>query len=89
MTDLPASAINLYVVTPKVKTAQIIKEAIAKGIKNIWIQQHSDSAEALELAKENGINLIYGECIIMFISPKQNFHKFHMFIKKLFGRMPK
>ncbi len=89
VSELPASATNLYIVTAKVNTLQIIREAIAKGIKNIWIQQHSDSLEALELAKANGINLIYGECIIMFISPKQSFHKFHRFIKKLFGGMPK
>src|SRR5664279_2353025 len=60
VSDLPTSTTNLYIVTPKVNTAQIIKEAIAKGIRNIWIQQQSDSSEALELAKANGINLIYG-----------------------------
>jgi predicted CoA-binding protein len=89
VSELPSAATNLYIVTPKANTAQIIKEAISKGIQNIWIQQQSDSSEALELAKANGINLIYGECIIMFISPKQSFHKIHRFIRNIFGGMPK
>lgn len=86
--DLPTSATNLYIVTPKINTEQIIKDAIAKGIKNIWIQQKSETAEALSIASENEVNLVYGECIIMFISPNESFHKFHRFIRTIFGKMP-
>jgi predicted CoA-binding protein len=89
VSELPDSATNLYIVTPKATTLQIIKDAIGKGIKNVWIQQKSDTPEALALAKANGINLIHGECIIMHISPSESFHKFHRFMRKLFGGMPR
>jgi predicted CoA-binding protein len=89
VSELPDSATSLYIVTPKATTLQIVKDAVAKGIKNIWIQQKSDTPEALALAKDNGINLIHGECIIMFISPSESFHKFHRFMRKLFGGMPR
>jgi len=89
VSELPVIITNLYIVTPKKNTAQIIRDAIAKGIRNIWIQQKSDTSEAIDLARENDINLIQGECIIMFISPSESFHKFHRFIRKLFGGMPR
>ena len=89
VSDLPASTTNLYIVTPKKHTLEVIKQAVARGIKNIWIQQSSDTPEAIKLCMANNINLIHGECIIMFISPTKSFHKFHKFLRKLFGGMPR
>lgn len=32
--------------------------------------------------------LIYGECIFMFMKPSEGFHKFHRFIRRIFGSIP-
>jgi predicted CoA-binding protein len=87
--ELPSTVSNLYIVTSKENTAQIIRDAVIKGIQNIWIQQKSETLEALTIAREHGIKLIQGECIIMFISPSESFHKFHRFLRRLFGGMPR
>lgn len=85
ISELPANASHLYIVTPKSSTEAIVKEAVSKGIRNIWIHQKSDTPEVLSLARDSGINLIHGECIIMYIKPVAGFHKFHRFLKNLFG----
>jgi predicted CoA-binding protein len=76
------------IITKKDQTATVVREAIDKGIRNIWIQQSSDTPEALALLKGKDINVITGQCILMHHKP-DSFHKFHRNIKRFFGLMPK
>ena len=85
---LPDDVRHLIIVTPKRQTYNLVNDAIAKGIGNIWIQQMSGTPEAIELAKANKINLVTGECIFMHTEPLKGVHKFHRTIRRLFGRMP-
>jgi hypothetical protein len=71
------------------KTMEVISKAIELGIKNIWLQQGSESKQAIEFCKDKGINLIYGQCILMFAEPTAFFHRVHRGINKFFGRLPK
>jgi predicted CoA-binding protein len=86
---LPLSVHSLVVITPKKQTRAVVAEAISKGIDNIWIQQMSDTPEAIELVKAHPINLIAKECILMHTDPVTGIHKFHRSIMKLFGLYPK
>ena len=86
--SLPADVKGLLVMTPKNQTAGIIKEAKEKGLKQIWIQQMSETKEALQELKDTDINYITGECILMYYKP-HSIHKFHARLKKFFGRFPK
>lgn len=85
---LPDNVKGIIVITKKDKTAAVVKEAIAKGIKEIWIQQMADTNEALGELKGSDINYITGECILMYYKP-HSIHKFHANLKKLFRRFPK
>jgi predicted CoA-binding protein len=85
---LPPEVQSIIVFTKKDKTASVIRDAKAKGIKRIWIQQMADSKEALDELKDSGINFITGECILMYFKP-HSIHKFHGSLKKFFGRFPK
>ncbi len=87
--SLPLNVHSLLIVTGKKQTRGIVAEAIAKGIDNIWIQQMSDTPEAIELAGSRPLNLVTGECILMHTNPVTGFHKFHRNIRRFFGRMPK
>jgi predicted CoA-binding protein len=89
ITSLPAEVDRVFIVTAPEKTAENVKQALDKGIKNIWIQQRSDTGEALELLKGKDINLIYNQCILMYAAPVKGPHKFHRFFNKLFGKYPK
>jgi predicted CoA-binding protein len=74
--------------TKKDQTAGVVREALTKGIQNIWIQQSSDSPEALGLLKEAKVNAITGQCILMHHKPG-GMHKFHRNLKRFFGALPK
>ncbi len=87
--DLPPHLTHLYIVTPAGSTGQVMEEAIAKGFQHIWIQQKSETPEAIAMAKQKGISLVYGECIMMYAEPVKSFHKFHRRLRKLFGGLPK
>ncbi len=88
VSSLPADVRGIIVMTKKDKTASIVKEALEKGIKEIWIQQMADSKEALVHLKDSDINYITGECILMHYKP-HSIHKFHGNLKKLFRMYPK
>jgi predicted CoA-binding protein len=85
---LPPEVKGIIVLTKKDQTADVIREAKGKGIKQIWIQQMADSKEALDELKGSDINFITGECILMHYKP-HSMHKFHGSLKKFFGRFPK
>jgi uncharacterized protein len=86
---LPLNVHSLLILTPKKQTRDVVAEAMAKGIDNIWIQQMSDTPEAIELTKVRPVNLVTKECILMHTDPVTGIHKFHRNIKKLFGIYPK
>lgn len=85
---LPSEVRNLLILTPKDQTTGLVKEAISTGISSIWIQQMSETPEALQIAEENKVNLISKQCILMWAEPVKGFHRFHRNLKKLFGLLP-
>lgn len=87
--ELPAGIEHLYIVTPKNQTAGIVEQAVKYGISKIWIQQKSETPEALDMAKQQNIPVISGRCIMMFLEPVSGFHGFHRWMMKLFGSLPK
>lgn len=85
---LPAHVNHLLVITPKSQTESVVQQAISQGIKNLWIQQYSETPKALELARQNSIDTVHHQCIFMYTQP-EGIHKFHHRVKKLFGTLPK
>jgi uncharacterized protein len=88
VTDLPVDVKGIIVMTSKDKTVAVVREALAKGIKEIWIQQMADSKEAISELRGSDANYVTGECILMHYKP-HSIHKFHGRLKKFFGTFPK
>ena len=88
VSELPLEVKNLLILTNPVQTLSVVKSAIERGIKDIWIQQKSETPEVIALCSEHKVNLIYNHCIFMFTQP-EGMHKFHYKLKKFFGRIPK
>ena len=87
--DLPGEVDRIFIVTPAQETAEAVRQSLEKGIRHIWIQQRSDTPEALELLKDRDVNLIHNKCIFMFAEPVKGGHAFHRFLNRLFGSYPK
>lgn len=89
VSEIPADVEHLLIVTPKYETELVAHAAVKKGVKMIWIQQQSETAEAVKTIEEAGIPLIYKKCIMMFADPVNSVHRFHRFLVKTFGGYPK
>lgn len=87
--SLPPSVRNYLIITPKKQTDKIVNEILNRGADCVWIQQKSDTKEAISLLTDANITTIYGHCIMMFAAPVGSIHKFHRFISKLLGKYPK
>jgi uncharacterized protein len=86
--DLPEEVKTLYILANKKNSEAIFEQALQKGIPNIWIQQGSETQEILRLASEHGIQLIHGECLMMWLEPVNGAHAFHRFMRRVFHGMP-
>ena len=57
---------SISVITPPKVTTEVVREAIQLGIRRIWLQPGAESPEAIQLAKNENIEMIYGgPCILL------------------------
>ncbi|MGF1586728.1 MAG: CoA-binding protein [Bacteroidales bacterium] len=87
VSDLPADVEALIVITKPDVSHSIVKEALKKGIRNIFIQQGAYNAKIDELSLKNEANIICKQCILMFANPT-GIHKFHERLAKFFRFYP-
>jgi predicted CoA-binding protein len=85
--DLPEPVGGVLIVVPPVEAARVIRDAAAAGITRVWLQQGASSAQALNACKELGVDVVDGECILMFADPK-GIHKAHRFVRQVFHWLP-
>jgi uncharacterized protein len=88
LSKLPGQVGGLIVVLQPEETQKIVREAKEMGIKKIWMQQGSESNEAIAYCNEHGLSVIHGECILMFAEPAGAMHRFHRWIWKILGKLP-
>lgn len=86
---LPEIPEGVVICIAPAETIAVIEEAARLGIKYVWLQQGANSPEGEAKAQELGLKLVSGECIFMFAAPVESIHKFHRFVWKLFGKLPK
>ena len=86
--DIPGEVESLLIMTPKDKTDKILRDAIKRGIKHIWVQQMSETEETLKVAEEFQQEIIHRKCIFMFAEPVAGAHKFHRVLLKVFHALP-
>lgn len=87
--DLPEPVGGVVLVIPPSETSRVAREAVEAGIFRIWMQQGSESREAIEFCEKEGIDVIHGMCIMMFAEPVAHFHRFHRWLWRILGKVPK
>ncbi len=71
ITALPTEVKSISIITPSSVTDKIVQEAIKHQIQNIWMQPGAESQLAIDLCKQNGINVIAnGACILVVLGFK-------------------
>ncbi|MBX2992344.1 MAG: CoA-binding protein [Bacteroidetes bacterium] len=86
--ELPDSVTSIVVVVHPEAAAEIVARAHTKGITNIWLQQGAESDQAIAYAKQHGLNLVCGQCILMFTEPVKSIHAVHCWVSRLVRSYP-
>ena len=62
-----------------------VEKAADAGITELWLHMTADTPEALELARQRGLNVRHGTCAVQYVD--QGFpHNVHALIRKVLGR---
>ena len=71
---------------PKEEVPAWLHKLADAGIQRAWLHMKTDSPEALAAAKERNIELQYGTCAVMYVTPGVTFHSIHKLIMKATGK---
>jgi uncharacterized protein len=86
--SLPEKVDAVVINVPSVQTEKVVREAKKAGINKIWLQQGSQSENAVKFCEENGIEYVSNECILMFAQPSAFIHRAHRWIWGVLGKLP-
>lgn len=81
--ELPGPVDAVLLEVPKEETAGWVERVAALGVKDLWIHMKRETPEALELAREHGLNVRHGTCAVMY--NRGGLHSIHRWINKLRG----
>ena len=66
LASLPEPVDAISIITPPPVTEQVIRDAIAAGVKHVWMQPGAESTAAIVEAEAAGLNVVAGgPCILV------------------------
>jgi predicted CoA-binding protein len=78
--------------TPPASTDTVVRECADAGVTRVWMHRGGGrgavSPEAVAFCRERGIDVVDGECPLMFLSGSGWVHGVHRLFKRLGGRLP-
>ncbi|MHC1706180.1 MAG: CoA-binding protein [Bacteroidales bacterium] len=83
--SLPVRVDGIISMVSKANTVNVLNEAYELGVSKIWVQQMSETPEAIAFAQDHGMDVIFGKCILMYYPPVTSIHGFHRWLVKLFS----
>jgi predicted CoA-binding protein len=86
--SLPEKVDAVVINVPPVQTEKVVREAKEVGINKVWLQQGSQSEDAVKFCEENGIDCVSNECILMFTQPSAFIHRAHKWVWGVLGKLP-
>jgi predicted CoA-binding protein len=84
---LPEGVDAALIVVPPAQAIAAIRAAAAAGVRSVWLQQGAESEDAIKECRDRGLEVISGECILMFARPT-GIHKAHRWIWGALGKLP-
>lgn len=78
----------IFVVRPE-QTEHLVRDAKEAGIPRVWMQQGAQSDEAVQFCRDNDIDVVEKECILMFAGEVKGIHAFHRWLWKVIGKLPR
>ena len=80
------------IMTSPEATEKVVADCAESGVRCVWMYRATGkgavSAKALAFCRAHGIEVVPGECPYMFLPAAGGIHRFHGFVRKLFGHYP-
>lgn len=88
--ELPEQVKGVILAIPAALSEEVVLQCVGTPITRIWMikgmGKGAYSEKAHELCKENGIDVVYGFCPMMFFG--KGMHQFHLWLRKTFTTLP-
>ncbi len=88
VTDIPGGVDAAFVMTPPSATDLVVFECAKAAIHKVWLHRGAGHGAVSEAARgfceQNGIDLVAGECPMMFLPDAELIHRVHGAVRTLF-----
>jgi predicted CoA-binding protein len=90
---IPGGVDGAIVMVGADRAVQVVESCITLGVPRIWLfkglgGEGAVSDRAVELCRENGIDVVAGACPMMFLDPVAFPHRAHRALRRLNGSLP-
>jgi predicted CoA-binding protein len=91
--EIPSPVDAALLMTSPTVTEAVVHDCAEAGIRRVWMYRAGGegavSLQAVQFCREQGIDVIPGECPFMFLPDTGGIHRLHGFIRKITGRYPR
>jgi predicted CoA-binding protein len=91
--EIPSAVDAALLMTSPIVTEAVVRDCAEAGIRRVWMYRAGGegavSPQAVQFCRERGIEVIPGECPLMFLPDAAGIHRLHGFIRKITGRYPR
>jgi uncharacterized protein len=91
--DIAPPVEGALLLTSPAVTDSVVQDCASAGIRRVWMYRAGGagavSPNAIVFCELNGIQVVGGECPFMFLPQTGVVHRFHGFLRRLFGRYPR
>lgn len=71
--ELPEHVSSISIITPPQVTEEVIEQALARGVRNIWMQPGAESPRAIAACRAVGVNVIAdGSCLLVVLGYREH-----------------
>jgi len=64
LSELPEVPEAVDIIVPPSVTEKVVRQCKELGIKKVWMQPGAESPDAIKFCEENGIDVIYNDCVL-------------------------
>jgi predicted CoA-binding protein len=91
--DVPGKLDGAILMTPPAATETVVRDCAQAGVQRVWMHRGAGagavSAGAVTFCREQGIEVVEGECPLMFLSGAGFVHRAHGAWRRLWGSYPR
>lgn len=90
--DVQPPVDSALLMTSSATTDKIVADCLEAGIKRVWMYRAGGegavNTNAIEFCCSRGIDVVPGECPLMFLGDAHWFHRVHGWVRKITGKYP-